>query len=122
MATAGPPEEVATEDPGTQARRRTGLLGSGYGAGLATDLLNPKVGVFFVAFLPGFVPHGYSIGPFTLLLGAIFILETAVYFAVFLVASRAITRWMRTPRIQRRMDRTTGVVLIGFGARLALES
>jgi len=113
---------AAIPGPGTDAKpRRRGLIGSGYGAGLTTDLLNPKVGVFFVAFLPGFVPHGFAVGPVTLLLGAIFILETALYFAVLLVASRAVTRWMRTPRIQRRMDRTTGVILIAFGARLALE-
>src|SRR3954451_25280135 len=42
-------------DAVTVAPRRYGpLLGSGYVAGLATDLLNPKVGVFFVSFLPGF--------------------------------------------------------------------
>jgi threonine/homoserine/homoserine lactone efflux protein len=109
------------QSPVDSAPRRRGLLGSGYPAGLATDLLNPKVGVFFVAFLPGFVPRGYPVGPVTLLLGAIFILETAIYFAVFLLASQVITRWMRTPLIQRRLDRTTGVVLIGFGARLAVE-
>jgi threonine/homoserine/homoserine lactone efflux protein len=114
------PEPGAIPDAEAGPRRR-GLIGNGYGAGLATDLLNPKVGVFFVAFLPGFVPHGYAVGPFTLLLGAIFIIETALYFAVLLTASQVVTRWMRTPRIQRRMDRTTGVVLIGFGARLALE-
>jgi threonine/homoserine/homoserine lactone efflux protein len=113
-----PPAEDGTE---AQSSRRRGLIGSGYGAGLATDLLNPKVGVFFVAFLPGFVPHGYPVGGFTLVLGAIFIVETALYFAVLLTASQVVTRWMRTPRIQRRMDRTTGVILITFGARLALE-
>jgi threonine/homoserine/homoserine lactone efflux protein len=102
-------------------QRRRSLLGGGYLAGLATDLLNPKVGVFFVAFLPGFIPTGHDVGLFTIVLGAIFIVETAVYFAILLLASRAVTRWLNTPRIQRRVDRTTGVVLIGFGARLAFE-
>ena len=53
----GPPEELAGAGTG-----RSGLLGTGYGAGLATDLLNPKVGVFFVTFLPAFVPHGRPVG------------------------------------------------------------
>lgn len=120
---ARPRAAVATGelDSGPTPRRRS-LLGGGYPAGLLTDLLNPKVGVFFVAFLPGFVPHGFGVGPFTLLLGAIFIVETAIYFAVLLTASAAVTRWMSTPHIQRRVDRTTGAVLIGFAARLALES
>jgi threonine/homoserine/homoserine lactone efflux protein len=97
------------------------LLGVGYRAGLATDLLNPKVGVFFVTFLPGFVPHGVSVGWMTLGLGAIFVVLTAMYFAVLLAVSGPVTRWMTTTRIRRRMDRGTGLVLIGFGLRLALE-
>lgn len=113
---------AATDAARPAKPRRAGLLGGGFSAGLATDLLNPKVGVFFVAFLPGFVPHGYAVGPFTVLLGALYIVETAIYCAVLLSASQAVTRWMQTPRIQRRVDRTTGVVLIGFAARLALES
>lgn len=100
---------------------RRGLLGSGYGSGLATDLLNPKVGVFFVTFLPGFVPHGESVGTTTLLLGAVFVVETALYFTVLLLLAGRITGWMANPRVQRRLDRATGLVLVGFGVRLAVE-
>jgi threonine/homoserine/homoserine lactone efflux protein len=107
--------------PDTAAPKRRALTGSGYPAGLATDLLNPKVGVFFVTFLPGFVPSGYSVGWMSLVLGAIFVVLTAAYFAVLLALSGRVTRWMSTTRIRRRMDRTTGVVLIALGARLALE-
>lgn len=97
------------------------IVGSGYGAGLVTDLLNPKVGVFFVTFLPGFVPHGHPIGSTSLIFGLIFIAETAAYFAVLLVLAGRVTRWMTRPKIRRRLDRATGVILIGFGARLAIE-
>ncbi len=100
---------------------RRAIVGQGYGAGLLTDLLNPKVGVFFVTFLPGFVPHGVSVGWMSLVLGGIFVVLTAAYFAVLLAVSGPVTRWMTTARIRRRMDRGTGVVLIGFGLRLALE-
>jgi threonine/homoserine/homoserine lactone efflux protein len=97
------------------------LLGTGYTAGLLTDLLNPKVGVFFVTFLPGFVPHGYSVAWTTLALGAVFVLMTAGYFAFVLTAARPVTQWLANTRIRRRIDRCTGVVLIGLGLRLALE-
>lgn len=100
---------------------RRGILGSGFGAGLATDLLNPKVGVFFVTFLPGFVPSGESVGTTSMLLGAIFIVETAAYFAVLLRLAGRVTGWMENAQIRRRLDRATGIVLIGFGLRLALE-
>ncbi len=109
--------QAAPERP---ARRRS-LVGQGYSAGLATDLLNPKVGVFFVTFLPGFVPAGYSVGWMSVLLGAIFVALTGLYFAVFVLASARITHWMSTSHIRRRMDRLTGLVLIGFGVKLATE-
>ena len=100
---------------------RGGLLGTGFTAGLLTDLLNPKVGVFFVSFLPGFVPHGYSAGPLTLLLGAIFIAETALYCLVLITLASRVTDWMNRPATRRRLDTATGMVLIGFGVRLAIE-
>ena len=108
-----------SERPERPARR--GLLGHGFFAGLLTDLLNPKVGVFFVSFLPGFVPHGMSVGWTTLLLGAIFIAETALYCALLITLAGRVTSWMNTPRTRRRLDMATGTVLIGFGLRLALE-
>jgi threonine/homoserine/homoserine lactone efflux protein len=97
------------------------LARTGYSAGLLTDLLNPKVGVFFVTFLPGFVPRGYPVAWVSLLFGAIFVVMTAVYFAVILTASRAVTGWLANSRLRKRVDRCTGVVLIGFGLRLAVE-
>ena len=97
------------------------LLGRGFIAGFATDLLNPKVGVFFVTFLPGFVPHGHSVGAVSLLFGAIFIAETALYFFVLLAVATPVTRWLADVRLRRRMDAATGAVLIGLGIRLAAE-
>jgi threonine/homoserine/homoserine lactone efflux protein len=110
---------AAAPQPDRPARR--GLLGTGFVAGLLTDLLNPKVGVFFISFLPGFVPHGEPVGWVTLLLGAIFILETALYCLVLLALAGRVTSWMNRPRTRRRLDAVTGTVLIGFGVRLALE-
>lgn len=102
---------------GTQA---PGLAPPGYRLGVLTNLLNPKVGIFFVAFLPGFVPHGAPVGPTTLLLGALFVLEGAFWFwALIGIVARG-TAWIRRPGLQRRLDRLTGAVLIGFGLRLAL--
>jgi threonine/homoserine/homoserine lactone efflux protein len=97
------------------------LLGRGFGAGLATDLLNPKVGVFFVTFLPGFVPDGQPVGPASLAFGAIFVVETAVYFGLLLFLAGRITGWMQDRTVRRWLDRATGTVLIGFGVRLAVE-
>jgi threonine/homoserine/homoserine lactone efflux protein len=109
------PDGSAAELPAAAARSR------GFGAGLATDLLNPKVGVFFVTFLPGFVPDGQPVGTASLAFGAIFVVETAAYFALLLFLAGRITGWLRDTTVRRWLDRATGTVLIGFGLRLVVE-
>ena len=101
---------------------RQGLMRPGFVSGFLTDILNPKVGVFFVSFLPGFVPTGYPVGWTTLVLGGIFIVLTAFYCAGLVAASGTIADWMQTPRIRKRLDTLTGLVLVGFGVRLATEA
>jgi threonine/homoserine/homoserine lactone efflux protein len=100
---------------------RRGLLGTGFTAGLLTDLLNPKVGVFFMTFLPGFIPAGARVGLTSLLLGAIFVVLTAFYYVALLALSGPVTRWLSDGPVRRWVDRVTGLVLIAFGLRLVVE-
>jgi threonine/homoserine/homoserine lactone efflux protein len=95
---------------------------SGFAAGFLTDLLNPKIGVLFVGLLPGFVPHGYSVGWTTLGFGVLYIAVTALYFAGLVAAAGTVATWMRAPRVRRRLDAAAGLVLVGFGLRLALDA
>jgi threonine/homoserine/homoserine lactone efflux protein len=103
-------------------RRYGPFLGSGYVSGLATDLLNPKVGVFFVTFLPAFVPRGADVGAVTLALGAVFIVETLLYFVALIGVADRVVAWMTDVRTRRRLDRGAGVIFICFGLRLATEN
>jgi threonine/homoserine/homoserine lactone efflux protein len=98
------------------------LVGRGYRAGLTTDLLNPKVGVFFMTFMPAFIPHGAPVAASTLGMGAVFVLLTGVYFALMLAFVQRLLGWLHNERHRRRLNRATGLVLIGFGVRLAVES
>jgi threonine/homoserine/homoserine lactone efflux protein len=107
--------------PGATAEPRRGLIGSGFSAGVATDLLNPKVGVFFMSFLPGFIPSDEPVGLMSLLLGAIFIVLTAAYFVLLLGLSGPVMHWLSDGPVRRWVDRVTGLVLIAFGVRLAVE-
>ena len=90
--------------------------------GLLSDLLNPKIGVFFIAFLPGFIPAGASAMTFSLALGLWFIVETGAWLATvtWLVARGA--GWLRRSAGQRWLERVTGLALIGFGLRLAASA
>ncbi len=90
--------------------------------GLLSNLFNPKIGVFFVAFLPGFIPARVPATLFTLGLGLWFIAETGAWLAIlaWMVARGA--GWLRRSAVQRWLERATGVVLIGFGVRLATET
>ena len=96
---------------------------SGFWAGFLTDILNPKVGVFFVSFLPGFIPSDAgSIGWVTLGFGAWYTVLSALYFAALVAVSSTVAGWMSSARIRRRLDAATGLVLVAFGLRLATEA
>jgi threonine/homoserine/homoserine lactone efflux protein len=93
-----------------------------YARGALTNLLNPKVGIFYVTFLPQFIPAGVSVAPFTLLLGVIHGVFALIWFPILIAATRPLLLWLRRPSVVRWLDRATGGIFIGFGARLAIES
>jgi threonine/homoserine/homoserine lactone efflux protein len=89
--------------------------------GFTTNLLNPKVGVFYLSVLPQFLPAG--LGPLagSLVLGAIHIGEGAVWLSVVVLAVNRFRGWFARPALARWLERLTGVVLLAFGLRLALD-
>jgi threonine/homoserine/homoserine lactone efflux protein len=89
--------------------------------GLATNLLNPKVGVFYVALLPQFVPAGSNPLAVGLLLAAVHAVLTVVWFALLIWLAGALGRWLRRPGTVRAIDGVTGTAMLGFGMRLALS-
>lgn len=76
--------------------------------GVLTNLLNPKVGIFYVSFLPQFVPRGVAVAPYTLLLGSIHSLLSLIWFLCLVAAMRPLLRWLRRPSVIRALDRFTG--------------
>ncbi|MEM8686249.1 MAG: LysE family translocator [Pseudomonadota bacterium] len=92
-----------------------------FGQALVTNLLNPKVIVFYLALLPQFVslPLG-QVGLQIFLLGAIHATIGLVYLVVIgCVAGRA-SHWLRTSGFARWLDAVAGTVFLGLALRLAL--
>jgi threonine/homoserine/homoserine lactone efflux protein len=83
--------------------------------------LNPKVGVFYVTFLPQFIPGHVNVIGFSVLLALIHDVEGILWFAALIFITQPIARWLRHPRTSTVLNRITGGFFIFFGARLALE-
>jgi threonine/homoserine/homoserine lactone efflux protein len=88
--------------------------------GLLTNLLNPKIGVFYVSFLPQFTPAGVATGPWVFMLACLHVGMSLAWFAALIAATAPIGRLLSRPSVVVTMDRLTGCVFIAFGARLAL--
>jgi threonine/homoserine/homoserine lactone efflux protein len=89
--------------------------------GFLSAISNPKLGVFFVTFLPQFVAPGQELLPRLLELGLIFAAIGWTWMNVYGLLITRIREFITAPRVRQWMQRVTGVVLLGFGARLALE-
>jgi threonine/homoserine/homoserine lactone efflux protein len=98
-------------------------LGAAFRQGMLTNVLNPKVALFFLAFLPQFVsmraPHpqlGLAV------LGLSFIAVGFVWSMVLALLGGQVHRVLDArPRVGQWMDRVCGTVLLGFGIRLAMQ-
>lgn len=88
--------------------------------GLLTNLLNPKVGVFYISFLPQFLPPGSNVVFGSILLTLIHVALGLAWFALLLLAGAPLTGQLRKPGVAAWLDRVTGGVLIAFGLKLAL--
>lgn len=90
--------------------------------GVITELLNPKIALFFLSFLPQFVdPARGSVAVQTLSFGLLFHVTGVPINILVAVAGGAIAGWFsRHPVFERVRNALAGAVLVGLGARLAL--
>lgn len=94
--------------------------GEAFRRGLLTNLLNPKVGVFYITFLPQFIPHGVNVAAFSLMLAALHVLLGMIWFSLLIALTIPLGRFLQRPKVVRTMDRLTGGVFVAFGLKLAL--
>jgi threonine/homoserine/homoserine lactone efflux protein len=90
--------------------------------GTTTNLLNPKIGAFYVAMLPQFLPPHASHLLMGLAMAGIHDVEGIIWFTALISAVHLARRFLDSDLARKIMDRIAGTVLIGFGLKLALSS
>lgn len=114
--------DVAASDTGTLPAPRGGSLLASWVKGTGTNLLNPKVGVFYIAMIPQFIPDGTAPLLMGIALAAVHNLVGLLWFTGIIFDTYVARKWLRTPKVAKTTDCLTGTVMIGFGTALALET
>jgi len=89
--------------------------------GMMGNLLNPKVGIFYVSFLPQFIPQGQPLIAWTFGLVGIHVLLGLIWAVGLIGATQSMAGVLRKGKVIQWMDRATGLVFVLFAARLALS-
>jgi threonine/homoserine/homoserine lactone efflux protein len=95
-----------------------------YRQGMITNILNPKVALFFLSFLPQFINPDHASGPLPfLVLGGTFLVTGTLWCLILTRAATRMTHILReNAAIGIWMQKISGIVFIGFGVNLALNS
>ena len=89
--------------------------------GCLSNLLNPKVGIFYISFLPQFVPDQQAATAWIMLLVLIHIVLTLIWSAFLIIVSQPFAKYLKQPKIVQSIDRVTGAVFVLFALKLALS-
>jgi threonine/homoserine/homoserine lactone efflux protein len=120
-AAHGPVDDVDETAAAAPGKTRGSLWGA-FRLGLITNAANPKAGVFAVSFLPQFVPPGWPVLATLIGFAVLWAMIDLVWYTVIVWLVGAARRTFARPAVRRRLERVSGVVLIGLGVRLAAES
>jgi len=89
--------------------------------GFLTNLFNPKVAVFYLAFLPQFIDPGNAVLAKSLILGGTHIGMSFLWLLLLTALMGKLQHFFARPGWQQSLQTVSGLVLIGLGIRLALE-
>ena len=112
-------EIVAVVDGGSRARPARGWRS--LVEGLLSNVLNPKVAIFYLAFLPQFMSPGDWVFGKSMLLAGIHWVEGILWLSMVSLFLGRMRSSIVQPRVKRAIEAITGAVLIAFGVRLAME-
>ena len=113
----GPSPAPPTVAPGRTARdaRRA------FAQGLLSNLLNPKVALFYLTLLPQFVRPADNVLARSLLLAGVHVLIGLAWLVAYTYFLGRLSAALRRPRVRRALEGVTGSLLIGLGGRLAWD-
>lgn len=106
--------EMATDGPAQRG------AAAAFRQGLFTNLLNPKVAVFFVALLPQFLPQSATAAD-TIALSATAAVVSLVWFTLLATMVSAMRRLLTGPKVRRAIDAVTGGLMVAIGVRIAVQ-
>jgi threonine/homoserine/homoserine lactone efflux protein len=109
--------KAEADDPNEQIASRA----STFRTGLLSNLLNPKVGAFYLSVLPQFVPKDAPVLATSMLLALVHALQGIVWLGLVAVLVARLGALLRRPVVKQRLEQFTGLVLVVFGVRLAFE-
>lgn len=89
--------------------------------GFLTNLMNPKIGAFYVALLPQFLPPEHSAAVMGAVLALVHNVEGLLWFSLIILAVDRMRDLLQRPRVQRSVDAVAGSAVVGFGLRLGLS-
>ncbi|MFK3650921.1 LysE family translocator [Lysobacter enzymogenes] len=110
-----PPLELALAAPASG-------LGRAFAQGALTNALNPKIAMFYLAFLPQFLAPGPHMARDSMLMIGLHYAIGAVWLSIVAIGSARMAGAMRSAKVARALDGAIGTMMLGFSARLAWSS
>lgn len=88
---------------------------AGYGAGVVSTLLNPKVGLFYLAVVPQFIPQGANTLAIAMILGLTLAVIGFLYLATIAFLAYRAMKWLRKPKVNTLIERISSGILAVLG-------
>lgn len=111
--------KTAPENPKRNIQQKPSSLYGAFFEGFFTNVLNPKVSMFYLAAFPQFIPLGGNELSAAMALVCLHALINVLWFSAMILLLARIKQFSKNSTFSRWLKSVTGAVMIGFGARLA---
>ncbi|MEE2524104.1 LysE family translocator [Pseudarthrobacter sp. J75] len=88
---------------------------TGFGAGALSTLLNPKVGLFYLAVVPQFIPRGGDTMGTALILGTVVACVAFLYLSMVSVVAFKAMRWLKRPKVSVAVENSSSGIIAALG-------